>query len=373
MSTEYLKPMLDVGSPRVFNCNVITRQILAQEPEAAGFFRCKPLNKLVLIKDAVPESEATEAVSSIGTKIYFPFNENDIYEGGRTIFSHDKHVERAFADNFGEGALKSGDFAADLRMIRLLERLPSLDPFLMKDALRNDGHEINPAYFEVSKELWDQIESYILKSFEPLVLAAFPDTLSATDERARLLVQKVWEARDLETLRPLAAAFQLPAGQELEIFAAWKGINYYAFQYERAKPMMFEMMTWLKDLSLPPVAISANERKELNAQLDESRNQLRVQWQVADGIIRDYQNSYDKLFRLRQGSADFMAFLKKSNKAYWDIGTALGKTGHAAYCWNVITKRYPNRRLPWEQLLEMILLMSKIFKTTKKPTTSMSW
>jgi hypothetical protein len=33
MAKEYYKPMLDVGSPRVFNCNVITRRILAVLPQ----------------------------------------------------------------------------------------------------------------------------------------------------------------------------------------------------------------------------------------------------------------------------------------------------------------------------------------------------
>ena len=373
MASEYLKPMLDIGSPRVLNCNVITRQILAKDPEAPVFFRNKQMNRLVLIKDTIPESESRGANSSIGTKVYFPFNENDIYEGGRTIFAHDKQFERALFDNFGETALKPDLLAQDMRIIQILDRLPSLDPFLMKDTLRNSGFDINPAYFEVGKELWHEIETYILQSFEPLVQAAYPNADMATDERARILVQKIWEGRDLDTLRPLAAAFQLPKGQELEIFAAWKGINFYAFQMERAKPLMFELLTWLKDLVLPVVAMSAAERKELLASLESVKTLMRGEWQIADNIVKEYQTSYDKLFRKKLGSADFLVFLKKSNKAYWDIGNALGKTGHAAYCWDVMSKRHPNRKLPWDQLLEIIQLFTKIFQVPKKPTSSVSW
>lgn len=372
MTTEYLKPMLDVGSPRVFNCNVITRQILSADSNAPIFFRNKPMNRLVLIKDAVPEGESRANTSSIGTKLYFPFNENDIYEGGRTIFIHDKYVERALVDNFGEGALKQDALVKDMRILTILDRLPSLDPFLMRDTFRNEGIDVNPAYFEVGKELWDEIEAYILQSFEPLVQAAFPEAL-ASDEKARLLVQKIWEGRDLDTLRPLSAAFQLPKGKELEVFAAWKGINFYAFQFERAKPLVVELMSWLKNLQIPIAAVSAAERADIKAQLEGTKDQLRAEWQLADSIILNYKNSYDKLFRKKQGSADFLAFLKGSNKAYWDIGNALGKTGHAAYCWDVISKRYPNRKLPWEQVREIVLLLSKIFKTEKKMATGVSW
>ncbi len=372
MASEYLKPMLDVGSPRVFNCNVITRQIVAANPEAPVFFRNKPMNRLVLIKDAVPESEWRPGDPSIGTKLYFPFNEKDIYEGGRTIFMHDKHVERAFADNFGEGALKPDALAEDIRILKALDKLPSLDPFLMKDTLKNQGFEVNPTYFEVGKELWDQIETYILQSFEPLVQAAFPDAL-ASDEKARLLVQKIWEGRDLDTLRPLAMAFQLPKGEELEIFAAWKGINFYSFQFERAKPLMLDFMTWLKDVQIPVGTLSSTERAEFKAQMENAKNQLRAEWQLADSIIKNYVNSYDKLFRKKEGSADFLAFLKNSNKLYWQIGNALGKTGHASYCWDVISKRFPNRKLPWEQMRDIIQLLVKIFKNDKKAATAVSW
>jgi hypothetical protein len=372
MATEYLKPMLDVGSPRVFNCNVMTRRILADDPAAPVFFRNKPMNRLVLIKDAVPESESRGATSSIGTKLYFPFNENDIYEGGRTIFAHDRHMESALADNFGQGALKQDALAEDMRILKILDKLPSLDPFLLKDVFRNEGVEINAAYFEVGKELWREIETYILQSFEPLVQAAFPNAV-ASDEKARALIEKIWEGRDLDTLRPLAAAFQLPQGQELEIFTAWKGINFYAFQFERAKPLMLEMMAWLKDLQIPVGAVSAAERNEMKASLEATVSRLRSEWQLADNIIRDYQSSYDKLFKQKIGSADFLAFLKKSNKAYWDIGNALGKTGHATYCWDVITKRHPNRKLPWEPLREIINMLGKIFSADKKPASNMSW
>src|ERR1700733_3900813 len=103
MATEYNKPMLDVGSPRVFNCNVLTRRILAKDPTVAPFFRNKRLNNLILIKDTIPENDRRNRKSAIGTKLYFPFNENEIYEGGRTIFAHDKHLEQALIEAFGQG------------------------------------------------------------------------------------------------------------------------------------------------------------------------------------------------------------------------------------------------------------------------------
>jgi hypothetical protein len=371
MASEYLKPMLDVGSPRVLNCNVLTRRIMTRTPGSATFFRNKPMNNLVLIKDTI-ESGMSVARSSIGTKLYFPFNENDIYEGGRTIFFHDKDMERALIENFGEGAFAKDALTEDMRILTVLDRLPTLDPFLLKDVFRNEGIEINEAYFEVSKEVWDEIELFILQKFEPLVRAAFPDVM-AQDEKARKLIETIWEGRDMEILQPLAAALRLPQGEELQTFAAWKGVNFYAFQYERTKPILIELMTWLRDMKIPLAAVSATERNEMKAMLEITKTQLANEWKLAESILREYQDAYDKMFKFKVSSSEFLAFLKRSNKAYWDLGNTLGKAGHSTYCWNVMTKRFPERRLPWEQLLEVMKLLSKIYKPMQKMATGTSW
>ncbi|MGB9152916.1 MAG: hypothetical protein WCD70_07495 [Alphaproteobacteria bacterium] len=370
MASEYLKPMLDVGSPRVLNCNVITHQILAKEPNASTFFRCKPLNNMVLIKDTDPQASST--ATSIGTKLYLPFNENDIYEGGRTVFVHDKGVEKSLLSSFGEGALPKEIFAQDMRVLRILDRLPSLDPFLLKDVFINEKIEMNPAYFEVGKELWDQIELYILQGFEPLAKAAFPDAVSS-DEVARKLIEKIWEGRDMEALQPLIAAFRLPPGREMEAFAAWKGVIYYGFQQQQSVPLLAEMMTWLKEFKIPAAALTGAERADFKTIFDAAKAQVEKEWQAATRVLQEYQASYDKMFKLRTGSADFVQFLQNSSKAYWTLGNSLGKVGHAIYCWNAMSKRYPNRKMPWEQDRELVMLLSKICPTEKKVAASAAW
>lgn len=368
MTNEYLKPMLDVGSPRVLNCNVMTKRILAKDPNAKPFFYCKPLNKLVLIKDTDPQSRT----SGIGTKIYLPFNENDIYEGGRTIFVHDPSAEQALIDNFGSGALPKELLAEDMRILKILDKLPSLDPFLLKDVFINEKIEMNSAYFEVAKELWDEIELYILQGFEPLAKAAFPDALSS-DEMARKLIEKIWEGRDLEALKPLILAFRLPAGKELETFAAWKGIIFYGFERQRATPAMTEMTAWLQEVKIPLAAGSTIERNEIKTSLEATKVRIQEEWRAADKVLQEYQDSYDKMFKYRTGSADFLKFLQNSAKSYWTLGNSLGKVGHAIYCWNSMSKRFPNRKMAWDQLHEMLVLFAKIFPTDKKPNAASSW
>jgi hypothetical protein len=79
------------------------------------------------------------------------------------------------------------------------------------------------------------------------------------------------------------------------------------------------------------------------------------------------------MFKLKVSSAEFVAFLAKSSKMYWDLGNSLGKVGHASYCWEVMAKRFSDKALGWEPLKEIVQLLAKIFAADKAPTTSVTW
>lgn len=374
MTNKYLKPMLDVGSPRVFNCNEMTRRVLAQNENAQPFFRSRQLNTIVLIKDTVPESDRRPGQPFVGTKLYFPFNENNIYEGGRTIFLHDRHLIPSIMSHYGESAIAKDTLELDLRIMTIMDRLPSLDPFLLKDIFLREKIRMEEAYFEVSQEAWDEIETFMLQRFEPLVRAAFPDADSqGDDEKARRLIDKIWEARDIVALQPLIDAFRLPQATALDIFSSWRGIVYYSFQYQKEQLKMIDLIKWLTENEAPPAGVPAADAKEMQTIITYVRDQLRKEWQNIEDIVRAYQSSYDKMFRDKISSTDFLAFLRGSNETYWKIGNSLGKTNHAIYCWDVLSSRFKERKLPWPQKQETVRMLTTIFQQEKKAATSAAW
>lgn len=372
MSNKYLKPMLDTGSPRVFNCNEMTARVLAQNPEAGHFFRNKALNEIVLIKDTVPEEDRKTGSPSVGTKLYFPFNEANIYEGGRTIFLHERGIEKVIQDYCGEGAVTVDGLAEDMKILRILDRLPSLDPFLMKDVFLREKIVINEAYFEVSQEAWAEIESFMLQKFEPLILAAFPEAKSSED-KARQLIDKIWEAKDIESLMPLIEGFRLPKEKALDIFSSWKGIVYYSYQYACEQSRFMTLIKWLRENEAPIAGATNTEVKEFVSMMTLVKDQLRIEWTRTDEIVKDYQASYDKMFKDKIGSGDFLNFLRNSDKIYWEIGNSLGKVNHATYCWDVTTARFAERKLPWANRLDVIKLLAKVMEPSKKAATSVAW
>jgi hypothetical protein len=145
------------------------------------------------------------------------------------------------AETFGQKASLTKEATADESPHPGIARwAASRDPFVMKDVFQRAQIAVNETYFEISPELWNEIEGFIRQRLEPSVSAGFPDAM-ASNEKARRLVEKIWEASDVTELAPLIEAFRLPPDQALDIFKAWKGINFYSFQYARVQPRLIDM------------------------------------------------------------------------------------------------------------------------------------
>ena len=81
--------MLNAGSSRVFNCNDVARKLERRDGEQAPYlFRTPAMHHLVLVKEAMRYDDPRHPKGvAIGSKIYVPYNHDEIYEGGGRSFS----------------------------------------------------------------------------------------------------------------------------------------------------------------------------------------------------------------------------------------------------------------------------------------------
>jgi hypothetical protein len=370
-----LRPIIDSGSSRVFDCNRITRKL--RELNAADenlFFRNPQLNNLIVIKHSVPPGERKRyRTPPVGTKLYFAFDENDPYRGGSTIFLHDKNLEAALHDKCGVSRENNKEAVEqDIVALRALGRLPTLDPFLMRDVLSSEQLTVNPAYLDISAEEWSEIELYIHDHFMPLVRAAIPGA-AASHEQANRLAEKMWEAKDRKALQPLIVALRLPEASALEIFYAWKVITFYAFQYARLKPRLLEMAQWLKTSGTVPQLTPHDMRRRIEGSHETVRDQIRHPWRVIETTLTAYENSYATMFREKGDPGPFLSFIANASETFWLLGDALGKIDHAVFCWDSVTSRYSRRMLPLDGLENALRMLEEILGTGKSDPVGMVW
>ncbi|MGH6740452.1 MAG: hypothetical protein ACREDY_15760, partial [Bradyrhizobium sp.] len=141
VSEKYLRPMLDYGSSRVFNCNDRVRKLTADKIENPYFFKLPKMHGLIIVKEAILDPAKRARSGPVGTKLYIPYNQENVYEGGRTVYFHDPQLLEVLNDLFGlrGSGIEEADLNHDLKILGILDRLPSLDGFLMRDALELEG------------------------------------------------------------------------------------------------------------------------------------------------------------------------------------------------------------------------------------------
>jgi hypothetical protein len=358
--------MLNAGSSRVFNCNDVARKLEHREGEQAPYlFKTPAMHHLVLVKEAMRYDDPRHPKGvAIGSKIYVPYNHDEIYEGGRSIFFHSPHLLQVFHEQFGVERNDAGSVALDhdMKVFRILDELPSLDGFLMHDALELEGIDANEAYFDVSPEERTGIQEYIRGKMEPLVRAAYGGRKPPTEKVAQL-IDAMWEAKDIGALEPLVLAFRFPKDEALAIFGAWKGINFYSFQYHQGRRKREALAQWLKEDAMPKNLVPRDVLQVLEPIRRATIERLRGHWVEADNTLKQYEKLYGE-FVASSNPGGFIGFLRGAKAIYWQLGDALSKIDHAINCWDIWTKGAPNRRLPFEQLEAMLELLKKILEPT---------
>jgi hypothetical protein len=363
---RYLKPMLNAGSSRVFNCNDVARKLERRDGEENPYlFKTPAMHHLVLVKEALRYDDPRHPKGvAIGSKLYVPYNHDEIYEGGRSIFFHSPNLLQVFHEQFGveRTASSSASLDHDMKIFRILDELPSLDGFLMRDALELEGVEANEAYFDVLPEERTAIQEFIRSKMEPLVQAAYGGKKPPTNKVTQL-IDAMWEAKDLAALDPLVLAFRFPKDEALAIFGAWKGINFYSFQYHQGRQRREALAQWLKEHAMPKNLVPRDVLQVLEPIRRATIERLRGHWVDADNTLKQYDKLYGE-FVASSNPDGFITFLRGAKAIYWQLGDSLSKIDHAINCWNIWTKGAPGRRLPFEQLEAMLELLKKVLEPT---------
>jgi hypothetical protein len=353
--------MLNAGSSRVFNCVEIYHRLCSKEAADPSFFKHAPFHKMVVIKEAASGRDSLALGRRLVTKLYFPYNSEDIYEGGRSILLHDPKVIEVLNELVGlqSPKLAKDVVRSDLKVLQVLDGLPSLDAFLMRDALELEGLSPNPLYMEVSESERQEIFDFIRRKFEPLVRTAVGQD-AFQDGKVRVLVDKIWEARDLDALEPLIQACRFPKGEALKIFTAWKGVNFYAFQYERSKDGIETLERWLGDIVMPRAGYSGVDVEQMVYFRTNSLARLKHHRRAVDDIVREYDGVYSQFIAHPEAAANFVNFLYRSREIYWRMGESLSALDHGMHCWEVGTAKFANRRPPAEQLSQVLACLARI-------------
>ncbi|HEV2563391.1 MAG TPA: hypothetical protein VGT78_14740 [Rhizomicrobium sp.] len=121
-----------------------------KEYRQAPLFDSPVLNRSIFLKHRVRTDEAHLFVNPkpVALKVIVPFDSSDLRVGGKSIFYGQRSCAVIIRQvgNYGDKTP-----ARDLATLQLLDSLPSLDPFLLREQFRGHGISVADCYLEISR------------------------------------------------------------------------------------------------------------------------------------------------------------------------------------------------------------------------------
>ncbi|HTX50280.1 MAG TPA: hypothetical protein VME40_12925 [Caulobacteraceae bacterium] len=225
------------SSARVLDLHALALEA-ADLPDHANrpIFTHPVLNRTIIVKHHPRPGEFDDRPDrrAVTTKVIFPFDPNDLQLGGQYIL-----VDRTgFPEQFDHQLdYRVGDRTRDLAVIELIDSLPTLDPFLLREALIANKFDVAPCYFRLSPTDQSEMLGFVSEQVSTLIDLCFagPGAEMQAD-KAKRLSELLLSGGDGPELDPLRAALHLAPEQFAEAVFCWKAVLYYRWRSRGLAP-----------------------------------------------------------------------------------------------------------------------------------------
>ena len=371
MDRMELSKIINAGRSTAFNVFEIGQRIPADDP-IGKLFRNKTQNNTLFFKLMERNSSQYNTISTVQTLLYFPYNLNNVHEGGDSILFDDPNFNKALQIKTGADSKSEEsqiDYVMDLEILEMIYSLPTLDPFLLrsKSEQLDLDDRIHPNYYMISEDDWKRIRSPIRTKIRTLVRRAYTKQGSVASEKIEQHVTrflaKIWEAKDIEGIEDFVKSMEIPPDRAPELFFAWKAICYYQVQFDDYLPRLKTFFAWLGDDKAPIpidwVRLIPEDRDRVEYSLLGLRDKVRDTYRSIKVVLDNYEQSYRSFIELNQPRA-FKDFLSHADDDYTNLATCLSANIHALEMWTRMMSRH-GKRLRYEQFNEMVDTLSILY------------
>ncbi|WAC46889.1 hypothetical protein OVA03_09180 [Asticcacaulis sp. SL142] len=302
------------------------------------FFENSQLNRAIILKHSlrVNERGLYHNQRRQVTKVILPFDPHDLRLGGRSFF-----IDQIGFDQTLKTYLNMDDPAKspDVRILKYLDQLPSLDPFLVRDTLARKGVKPALCYLRLSSADLTRMASFTSAEIERLVLEAIG--VDAGKASLKLGNKILSDKLDLE-LRPLQKALGMSDEEFRDGIFSWRGFLYYKWRHVELQDELREVLTGLG--SYQPSGSFDELTKEY---LRKARP--RIARGVVDTLTRagrtlhSYDTAYNALVKSRD-PAPFRRFLFNGLSLFAELGESIGTLNHVSSFWSFRMQKTQNGR-----------------------------
>jgi len=325
-----LSALSTASSSRVLNLIAIAEANAENEGHRQEpLFLSRPFNHCLVLKHRLRASEADLFATrrAVGTKIIIPFERRDLNAGGHSMFVGQKGFEEIVRDvgNYhDEEALKR-----DLGVMRLIDDLPSLDPFLLREHLRCSDVHADACYFAISETDRRRMHDFAARELSRLAMMASSGRRHGAANR---MVGALLSHSVDEKLEPLRATLGLRPAEFSEGVFSWRGFLYYKWCLDEIWPQMIRALKGIKAIA-PIGRMTPEERAFLEASKNSILRGAKAGSEEIRAILSVYDTAYANLVERHEPKL-FRDFLLGAPQLFLDIGDRMGAISHISGFWN---------------------------------------
>jgi len=320
------------STSRVLNLHIVA-ETFSEEPEygSSPFFRDSLLNQSVIVKHRFRGDEAYLGPGGgpIGTKIIFPLDRSDLRVGGQFIFINETGYKDSLINVLG---YRADDFEHDLETLRLLNAIPSLDPFLVREQLRRHNRGPADCYFSISPADTARMLTFTETEMYPLIRLAFgAESSGINPDLVGRLASALLSTNADSRLEPLRLTLGLEGIQFRDGIFSWKGFIFYKWQFSENMAALSKIGPDMDSIKIKgrPDRVS----KELAADLKKAiRDNIRATAINCSRVLALYDDAFLDLVQ-RGHTAAFRKFLLDAPMLFVDLGHMMGMVSHIVSYW----------------------------------------
>ncbi len=359
MSDRWLRSLVhleaNASTARTLNLTTVwKRHGETDEYKAKPFFRSVQLNRSMIVKHRLRyhERDVFNDDRTSATKVILPIVLTDMRSGARSFFVGQRNYEDFMAELAPDGERSPRDD----NLLRALDTLPSLDPFLMRERLRKDGIEPARCYFDLTEADAARMFSFVRQEVMPLIGMSFNQAGQADEgvnnKVTKLATKLLADASDA-ALEPLRAGMGMGPGEFEEGVFCWKGFIYYKWTLgdllPRVRPTALEIAA-----VTPKGPVTSDEKVYIAAARVRLAKSIGRICETVAATLKTYDEAYAELTRNGKPQA-FKSFLLKAPSMFHDLGERLGAVQHIISFWRF---RFPSPKSPKLTADELVDLLT---------------
>lgn len=340
-----LAQLRDASSARVLNLLAVKRMHGKTEDYLARpFFQSPVLNESILLKHRLRPDDCFmfEEPVNTATKIILPLDKSDLRLGGTSFF----YGQRGFAELMREfGHYGDADMERDLKILEVLDELPSLDPFLVHERFMIEGIDVADCYFELSSADKARMQNFVANEISGLIALAYRSDGVKLNRRVEVLSAARLSSAILavgseEQLEPLRRSLLLEGDEFRRGIFSWRGFLYYKWRFLDLLPRVRSVLREI--VELPVVRGDRPDDIELSNQCKRrlAHQISQINAQVAE-TIGLYDQKYASLTRDNDAQS-FREFVLAAPHLFVELGEKFGGVAHIESFWRF---RFPKRRI----------------------------